>query len=83
MAIDEPSRSLRSQLKLADKMKSKSALIIGEEGLKNKLLNLKILETGKELKLDFEALKNMANIGTNMISIRYSFKVNLFRYSLY
>ena len=62
MAIDEPSRSLRSQLKFSDRIKSKSALIIGEDELKNKLLNLKLMESGKELKLEYQGLKNLANI---------------------
>jgi len=62
MAIDEPSRSVRSQFKLADKFKSKAALIVGGNELSQKSFNIKILESGKELKLDFDQLKEMANI---------------------
>jgi len=62
MSIDEPSRSLRAQLKQADKLKAKTALIIGEDEIKNKSLNLKILATGKELKIEHQTLKRMAEI---------------------
>lgn len=62
MVLDEPSRSLRGQLKVADKAKAKTAVIIGEDELKNKMLNLKFLDTGKEMKLDFASLQKMANI---------------------
>jgi len=62
MSIDEPSRSLRAQLKQADKLKAKTALIIGEDEIKNKALNLKILATGKELKVEHQTLKRMAEV---------------------
>ena len=62
MAIDDPQKSLRSQMKTADKQKAKLALIIGDDELAKKSLNLKILETGKELKLEYEALKRMAEV---------------------
>jgi len=62
MAIDEPSRSLRSQLKLADKAKARLAMLIGDDELKSNSLNVKILESGKDLKLDNDSLKAMAGI---------------------
>ncbi len=62
MALDEPLRSLRSQLKLADKLKSKAALIVGEDELSGKIFNLKLLGSGKELKLDHETLQRVAKV---------------------
>jgi len=62
MAVDEPSRSLRSQLKLADKTRSRLAMIVGDDELKSRSLNVKILESGKELKLDNNSLKTMAGV---------------------
>jgi len=62
MILDEPSRSLRSQFKVADKVKAKAGVIIGEDELQNQMLNLKVLETGKEMKLDMESLKKMSGI---------------------
>jgi histidyl-tRNA synthetase len=62
MLVDEAGRSMRSQFKAADKQKAKLALIIGDDELSGKALNLKILESGKELKLDHEGLKRMAEV---------------------
>jgi len=62
MAIDEPDKSLRGQLKLADKAGAKMAMIIGDDELTTRSMNIKLLETGSELKLPLESLREMANI---------------------
>jgi len=49
--IDHRQKSFKSQLKLADKTKSKFALIIGEEEVSEGFYSLKELETGKQEKI--------------------------------
>ena len=62
MCLDEPGKSLRAQLRVADREKAKSALIIGEEEIQEKSLNLKFLDSGKSLKIKYSQLKEMAEI---------------------
>ena len=62
MSIDEPEKSLRAQLRLADRQKAQIALIVGEEEIKEKSLNLKFLESGKKLKMEYSRLREMAEI---------------------
>ncbi len=47
-------RSLKAQLKLANKMQARTALIIGEDEVKTKSVTVKYLETGEQEKLALE-----------------------------
>jgi histidyl-tRNA synthetase len=52
MAFDD--KSLKAQLKMADKMQAKAALIVGEEEVKSGKYTLRFLETGKQEKLSLK-----------------------------
>lgn len=60
--IDYMNRSLKGQMKYADKLKAKFAIIVGEEEIKNNFLTVKDLSNGEQLKLNdkdlFEFLFN-------------------------
>ena len=47
-------KSMKAQLKMADKLQARTALIIGEDEVKANLLTLKDLETGEQEKLSLE-----------------------------
>ena len=62
MTIDESKKSLRAQLRQADKFGARSALVIGENELEKKELNIKLLDSKKELRLEQAKLKELASI---------------------
>ncbi len=52
------SKTLKAQLKMADKFEAKSALIIGEEEVATKMYTLKMLDTGEQKKVTLEEIKS-------------------------
>lgn len=55
-------RSLKAQLKYADKKQSKYLLVLGEEEVTSKVATIKNMKTGEETKLELEEDEIIANI---------------------
>lgn len=57
--MDYANRSLKAQMRYADKINSKFVAIIGEDELKNKEVSLKDMKTGEQKKVKFGQLANL------------------------
>lgn len=60
--IDYLGRNLKSQMKYANKMNAKNVIVIGEDEIQNKYLNIKKMDTGKIFKVDFNPLSILGNL---------------------
>ncbi len=57
--MDYANRSLKAQMRYADRIKSKFVAIIGEDELKNREVTLKNMKTGAQKKVKFEGLVSL------------------------
>lgn len=65
--IDYLNRSLKSQMKYANKINARYSFVIGEEELKNHKVNLKNMDDGKSIEVDFnEIYDKLKNIITEV-----------------
>ncbi len=55
-AMDFESKSLKSQMRTADKIKSRFVIIIGEDEIKARKFNLKDMKNGSQETLDFDSI---------------------------
>ncbi|HHU79813.1 MAG: histidine--tRNA ligase [Bacilli bacterium] len=60
--IDYQSNNLKPQFKLADRVKARYLLILGEDEIKNDLITVKDNETGKQETISVSELKTLLNI---------------------
>lgn len=60
--MDYLGRNLKSQMKYANKMNAKNVIVIGEDEIQKKYLNIKKMDTGEIFKVDFDSLSILNNL---------------------
>ena len=70
-------RSLKSQMKDANRLKAKYSIIIGEEELKREMVSIKNMETKFKHLLEMASIKTAADIrsSTKIVDTKYISKI--------